>query len=109
MDKSSLDRVASGGLNLTELDSIRDWCWEWGVATGDARYCVLWRVFDTIRTELDHAGFFTKSFSEELDRVLGRELPAVLDAEGPMAGALLASSLEAEVGRVFAHDQPPPP
>jgi hypothetical protein len=48
-DSSTLEHLADEGLDpspfdsgpLDELLDLVSWCWDWGIATGDARYCVM--------------------------------------------------------------------
>lgn len=95
MDLSTLRRLADEGLAAlppTRLADLGSWCWDWGVATGDARYCVLSRTFRMLDDWWDTGVPYT-SVVDRLDAVLARELPSVLDVPGAADGSALATHL----------------
>lgn len=74
-----------------DLHDLAEWCWDWGIASGDSRYCVLWRVLGEVDQWWEDQGVPTRLLSE-VDVALTSGLRDALDAE-------LASS-----GAQFAHD-----
>lgn len=90
MNISSLQLLADEGLNAIDgdLHDLVEWCWDWGVATGDARYSVMWRVLREVdewwdRDWLDPGGHTEGML--HLRAVWSREAPAASAELVPLA------------------------
>lgn len=107
MDQGELERLASGGLAdfpPAGLTDVAAYCWDRGVATGDARHCVLWRTFDLIASQAnedEHLPPLDGRAVEELDDLFRRHLLGVLRASTAEEGAGLAQILDEEVRAVL--------
>lgn len=104
MDLSFLHRLAEGGLAAFPPSQLRDAaveCWDWGVATGDSRWCILSRTLAELATPFDDEGM-SSALLRDLDRVLASLLPDLIDAENARDGAsiaqLLYDQMKQEVG-----------
>jgi hypothetical protein len=91
-----LDRLASVGLGdlpPSRLSDVAEEAWSWGVATADARYCVLWRTLDMVDGWWQGGrGGVGVRFVNRVSAVLRQELPDVLSA-GVEEGCALASAM----------------
>jgi hypothetical protein len=78
------------------LESVAEESWAWGVATGDARYCVLWRTIQMVDAWFGEGDDrrLASSFIERIDVVVKRELPGVLAAADAETGTNLAAALD---------------
>src|SRR5437870_13663830 len=94
----SLQRLAEAGLaNLPaeRLLEVAEEAWSWGEATGDARYCLLWRMLHMINGWFGEGegGALAAPVVEHIDDTIMRELPGVLNAQSPEEGTVLAATL----------------
>lgn len=104
LDRYSLERLAADGLAAfppAHLSGLAKWCWDFGEATGDARYSSL---SCTVRMLAD---LFQENSSpltvrvEAIDHLLQARLPDVLNANEPAEGATLARLLREAVQRAY--------
>jgi hypothetical protein len=107
--------LASGGVAKgppSILDELVPWCWDRGETTGDARYCSLSRSLGIIQNTFDEqgeSGGVSSRFLRRVDEIITRNLSAVLDAETPEEGALLARSLRMSILDLYREDNPKVP
>lgn len=98
MDQSSLQRLADDGLAAFPPDRLPEaagWCWEFGAATGDARWCLLARTLDRLAAPFtDGNGALPSELTSQIDSVLRDLLPDVLYAPTAVEGASLAQLLD---------------
>jgi hypothetical protein len=91
-DSSTLERLAADGfvaVDLNELFDLVEWCWDWGIATGDARYCVMWRVLHAVEEwlrEHQEQGIATRLL-DHVDGLVRRGLTDALAASAASSGA----------------------
>lgn len=100
MDRSALLQLAEGGLAAFPPSSLADlaaWCWDFGEASGDARYCSLSRTLDMIAEPFEEHGALDSAVVAVINAVLHDALGDVLSAESPQDGAILARSLRFEI------------
>lgn len=100
MDLASLRRLAEDGFDGLSADRLGDlaaWCWDWSEATGDARYCSLARSFTAIDTWWSEYVTIPRAIAAEIERVLREDLPGVLEASDPAAGAGFARLMRQRV------------
>jgi hypothetical protein len=96
---SRLQRLAEGGLTAipdNELSDTVEWCWDWGVATGDARFCVLWRVLGCVDEWWGEQGVPSKLLGL-VDARLQRGLTDTLEAPNAASGAQFAHQMGQEL------------
>jgi hypothetical protein len=89
-------------LPLERLRSAADFCWDQGEATGDARYCVLWRCLDAIAQRLEDDDNLTQDIVDDLNHAFARHLPGVLSAPTAEEGTWLARMLREDIFAVDA-------
>lgn len=111
MDLSSLRQLTEQGIGKfppVRLTDLSAWCWDFGEATGDARFLSLSRVVDVI-VELfeSNSGQAPTALVEQLDLLLAQEIPAILDAKAPEQGTLLSRQLREAVVQAI-HNFPDP-
>jgi len=102
LDLHSLRRLASegiGGLPPSALGDLADWCWDYGEATGDARYCSLWRALRPIADTFEADDAVPTESVNRFDAVLNQRLDDVLDAETAESGSMLARSMREQLFR----------
>jgi hypothetical protein len=98
-----LRRLATEGFEgslLEELETLAAWCWDWGVASGDARFCVLWRVIGAIDNWMsshEESGGVPLSIVSAMGEELKRRLPDILDEVDWPSAAEQATLLEQNV------------
>jgi hypothetical protein len=93
VDQNSLRLLADSGFKEylpDEFLALAEWCWDFGVASADARYFVLSRVFCVVYEAFGDAGVVTAEVYRGLDDVLSRSLKAIIDEQDPLAATLLA-------------------
>lgn len=94
MDVDDIRRLATTGLAAfppTALESAADWLWDYGEATGDARYCSLSKAIGTIAVAFeDRYGSLPSPVIAALDDILSERLVDVLSASSPADGSRLA-------------------
>jgi hypothetical protein len=78
------------------LRNLADYCWDYGEASGDARYCSLWRTLDQIVEVFEDDGYMQTRTLDRVDQALKRYLPDVLSAPTAEEGALCARRLREE-------------
>lgn len=100
-----LQRLAELGFSQLppeRMAETADTAWAWGEATGDARYCVLWRTLVMVDGWWGPAdGAVATAFADRLDAVVKRELPGVLAADSAEAGTATAVTLLQELVAEF--------
>jgi hypothetical protein len=105
MDESALRRLADTGIHQDigsgEVEDIADWCWERCEATGDARWCIIWKALWNIVREWEYTGGLPQSMMRGFSAALASHIPGVIDAPDSETGALLAKALREEVVGVF--------
>lgn len=97
--REHLDRLAAGGTTAVPVDQFEDlaeWTRDWCIATGDARFCVLSEMLRQLFEIYGEQGVRV-SAARELDAMLVRELPGVLEADEAGSGAQLAEALRRAV------------
>lgn len=100
MDQHSLLRLADEGLAdfpPGRFSEAADWCWEWGAATGDARWCLLWRLLQDLAALFDEHEAVPAATVERVDRAMRLHLRTVLTAASPVDGCLAIGLLQAEL------------
>src|SRR5690349_2206264 len=100
VDRQSLLRLANAGIAAyppSQLRLLADWCWDHGEATGDARYCSLWRLLDVIAEMFEEHGAVSSDLIASIDASLEANIPRVLQAAPPASGAQLARELRQEI------------
>lgn len=103
MDSSTLRRFAEEGFRAVPGHALADlavWCRDYCEISGDARYCSIGealRRVDEWRTEYDESGGVPTALLSQIDHVVRRDLPAILDAATPADGSLLARGFREEV------------
>lgn len=108
MNRESLRRLADSGLAALPPDGLVDlaaWCRDWCEATGDGRYGIVGETLDVLSRwfeEHDKYGGVPTELVGELDALLERELPSILDAEDPSSAAILSRGLREAVQDVRA-------
>lgn len=94
---ASLQRLAEvgvGDLPPAKLGETAEDSWAWGEATGDARFCILWRTLKMVDQWFgDEDGAVATAFCDRLDAVVTREMPGILDAEASDEGTALAATM----------------
>lgn len=98
LDQFSLRRLADDGLARfppARLHEAAEWCWEFGAATGDARWCLLSRTLARLAAPfVDSIGALPSELVDQIDAVLREQLPDVLSATSAVEGASLARLLD---------------
>lgn len=100
MDQHSLRLLANGGfaaVPASQLPTLSEWCWDFGVASADARYFVLSRVFEVANEAFGDAGQLAPDVYEALGGALSRSLSAIIDEEDLRTATSLASRLLEDV------------
>lgn len=101
VSSTTLDQLAAEGLCAVpehQLRDLADWCWDWGVATGDARYSGLWRILNDVFDWLESQdGQVATSDYNLVSGMLQRGIPEILAATTAASGAEFAGSLAAEL------------
>ena len=100
MDKSSLRLLAKDGFTAyppSELPVLANWCWDFGVASADARYFVLSRIFSIVSEAFGEAELVTAEVYRGLNDTLVRSLEAIIDEQDPLAATSLANGLLEDV------------
>jgi len=96
VDHSSLRLLADGGFTAyppSEFPNLAEWCWDFGVASADARYFILSRIFSRISEAFGDAELVTAEIYKGLNGTLVRSLKGVIDEQDPSAATLLANRL----------------
>jgi hypothetical protein len=100
MDHQSLRRLADDGLAAyppVDITTLADWCWEYGEATGDARYSSLWRALRSIVCSFEDTDALPTLTVMRIDALLRESVPDIVDAESPEAGAQLARRMREDL------------
>ena len=108
MDRATLDRLASGGFAQFSAAESRDlvaWCWDYGIATGDARYCVLWRVLKEVDEWLEPEQGIPQRFVDAAEERLRRGVTDALAAPDAASGAQLAHDMGMDLVLPRTQDQ----
>jgi hypothetical protein len=77
MDQRSLQRLTDGGIATyppAQLGHLAEWCWDFGEATGDARYCSLSRTVWVLADLWKHHDGVATSLVADLDALPGIRL-----------------------------------
>ena len=101
MDQASLRRLAEQGFRGVPADRLRalaDWCWDYGEASGDARFCSLARTLWMIDDWWTEHDAVDPAVAADIESAIVADLGAVLDAEDPASGSMLARSMRQRVG-----------
>jgi hypothetical protein len=96
LELNSLLRLADQGIQSLLPDDLRrlaDWCWDYGEATGDARYCSLWKALDRVVEAFTDQGHVTNEKLEHLNLVLARDLPGIVSEKDPASASMQARSM----------------
>jgi hypothetical protein len=104
VDTSTLELVASSGISAVGLDrlsGLADYCKDWCVITGDARFCLLSDLFGYADGRVDDQGL-PSAMLAELDLLLKEQLPPILTASESGFAASLARELGREVATLLA-------
>lgn len=101
-----LQRLADVGVSAlppARLGEVADDAWAWGEATGDARYCVIWRTLSMVDGWYGPAddGGVDQAFGDRLDAIVMRELPGVLAADDAQTGTATAVTMMEELTTEF--------
>lgn len=100
MDQNSLRRLAETGIREFppgDLAHLADWCWDFGEATGDARYCSLSRSFGMIADLFESHGAAPLDLVLALDELVQSRIGPILDAETAADGSYLARLFREDV------------
>lgn len=105
MDQSSLRQLANQGIGKfppIKLVDLSAWCWDFGEATGDARFCSLSSVIDVIVDLFDlNSDQAPTVLVEQLDVLLRQNISMILDAKTAEHGSLLSRQLRESVVRTI--------
>lgn len=96
MDQHSLLLIARNGLAALppdRLGELADWCWDFGEASADARYLILWRVFREIDAAFGRVGALETSRVEQINDLLRSSLPEIVAEDNTLEGGTLAATL----------------
>ena len=96
MDRATLEGLAADGFaqfSATESRDLVAWCWDWGIATGDARYCVLWRALKAVDEWWDPEQGIPTQFRDDVDAVLRWGVTNTLNAADAASGAQFAHEM----------------
>jgi hypothetical protein len=108
MDVDDIRRLATTGIAAfppTALESAADWLWDFGEATGDARYCSLSRTIGMIADAFeDTYESLPNSVVGAVDIVLSERLPEVLSATSSRDGSALARLTREAVAQALSSD-----
>jgi hypothetical protein len=106
MDLDDIRRLASTGIAAfppAALASAAEWLWDFGEATGEARYCSLSWTIDMIAVAFeDGYESLPSSVVEAVDVVLSERVPDVLDATSPSGGSALARLMREAVAQALS-------
>lgn len=100
MSRESLLRLGNEGIAAfppSGLTQLADWCWEYGEATADARYFLLWQILKFIADAFDDDGAAIASVVARWDSVLQQHIPSVVDAVDATEGVRLARLMRDEL------------
>jgi hypothetical protein len=100
MSHESLRRLADEGLSAfppSGLIDIANWCWEYGEATADARYCILWRILKSIAEPFEDNGALSVVTVAQIDTVLHCYIPIIVDARSIQTGVHLVRLMKDEL------------
>lgn len=105
MDLEQIRRLATGGIAAyppTALPSAAEWLWDYGEATGDARYCSVSRSLELITAAFDanYEGLAAGVLAD-LDGILAAQLPGILGANLPPDGSTFARLMREAVARAL--------
>jgi hypothetical protein len=106
VDQTSLQRLADVGIAAFppgQMDELAVWCWDYGIATGDARWCALWRLIAELVSAWgkDMELGVPPPLVDRWDQLLTKNIPEALALPSPAACILVedvrrAVSVEAE-------------
>jgi hypothetical protein len=97
---SQLQQLADDGcsaLSYAELHDLAEWCWDYCVATGDARFCVFFRILHTVNQWQGEQGVPKRLLDDVVDPIFKRGLRNALEAPNPASGAQFAQAMAQEV------------
>ena len=100
MNRTDLERLAGYGIAAfppTRLDDAAQYCWDRGVATGDARHCLLWRSLGLMAQSFEERDCLPVAVVDKLDEALRRHLLGVLNASTAEEGSGIARILDKEI------------
>lgn len=103
MDRNSLLRLANDGIARfppADLQTLADWCWDYGEATGDARYCSLWRCLDLLAERFAQFEALAAEDVSFYDGLLRACMADILDASESALAASLARQLREQMFEV---------
>lgn len=107
MDITDLHALAERGfatVPASRLSDLADWAWDWGEATGDARYCSVSRTFSSIDIWWSEHKVIPLALCTRIDDLLQSHLPAILASDSSADASALARAL-----RVVVHEVLLPP
>ena len=105
MDQNSLRRLASEGIESfppSALQNLVEWCWDFGEASGDARYSSLSASLALVAGLFEDDGAAPNSLVQALNEHLYLWIPAILQANTAADGALSARSFRQDVAETIS-------
>jgi hypothetical protein len=95
---SALSTKSEDLIIADEAADLAELTWQYGVSTGDSRYCVLARAFRVIADEYENYGAIPAVSISSVTREIKRSLPGILDSPSPSDAARAAAILADSVG-----------
>jgi hypothetical protein len=100
VDRHSLLRLANTGLASlppSRLGDLASSCWDFGEASADARYFVLWRVFNDLADEFRQFEAVRVDAVSRVDAALAEFLPEIVAEDDNEAATALAVALRRRI------------
>jgi hypothetical protein len=97
---SPLDALAQRGITgvASTITDTAEWCRDWAIQTGDARYFVIAEMLRAVDDWWDdESGGAPDQAIEEIDALVIHQAPGILDEADPATGTRLANSLRLDV------------
>lgn len=97
MESLPLRRLAAEGLDAVAPHDVRGlsrWCWEEGVRTGDARYCVVAKTLELVASSYEDWDAIPIG---DIDRAIAEDLASILEEKNPAAASLRAWRMKERV------------
>ena len=95
MDLRTLERLARGGfaaVSADQLEGLAEWCDNWSIATGEAKFSVIGEALREIEEAWGEQGL-PRPLVLRIEEGLGEYLQPSLEADDPKEGAYFAARL----------------
>jgi hypothetical protein len=96
VDSSKLEALAEGGfvaVGPDEFEGLSEWCWDWAIATGDARFAVISRILRAVDEWWDIEQGRPSKLVTAVEGQLCAGLKDALGAADPASGAQFAHQM----------------